>query len=61
MKKIFLSMLFAALLTGTAAHAEVIGEVLSTDIGTLIDWEPIKSYNINDYFIYKIIHQTSYL
>ncbi len=53
MKKIFLSMLFAALLTGTAARAEVIGEVLSTDIGTLIDWEPIKSYNINDYTYIK--------
>ncbi|MBQ4087749.1 MAG: hypothetical protein IJC78_05835 [Clostridia bacterium] len=31
------------------AHAGIIGEVITTDIVTYIDEQPIESYNINDY------------
>ena len=54
MKKVILMLAaVCAASMGVCAHAEVIGEVLSTDIGTLIDFEPIKSYNINDYTYIK--------
>jgi hypothetical protein len=54
MKKIIVFFaVIVTLLLGTCVHAEIIGEVLSTDIGTLIDFEPIKSYNINDYTYIK--------
>lgn len=48
MKKLFL-ILAVAVLSAVPARAEVIGEVLSTDIVTFIDGSPIKSYNYNDY------------
>lgn len=50
MKKLA-SIIFASavIFVAPAASAEITGEVLSTDIGALIDYEPIKSYNINDY------------
>lgn len=52
-KKVMLIAAVFAASMGMCAHAEVIGEVLSTDIGTLIDFEPIKSYNINEYTYIK--------
>lgn len=54
MKKImaFLAVI-CTLSLGTCVKAEITGEVLSTDIGTLIDFEPVKSYNINDYTYIK--------
>lgn len=43
------AVLGAAAIFGTAAYADVIGEVLSTDITAYIDEQPIESFNINDY------------
>ncbi len=38
-----------AALVSHSAYADVIGEVLSTDITAYIDEQPIESFNINDY------------
>lgn len=40
------AMLFASLMS-VSAHAAVIGEVYGSDIGVIIDNQPIKSYNID--------------
>lgn len=37
-----------SIISTPASATEIIGEVLSTDIGALIDGQPISSYNIND-------------
>lgn len=50
MKKFFSFLIFViSIFAVSNVSAAVIGEVLYTDIGTLIDDNPIKSYNINDY------------
>lgn len=48
MKKIIL-ILGILLCLSTAVHAQIVGEVLSTDITAFIDEQPIESFNINDY------------
>lgn len=48
-KLLFFIILLIGLFSVPTASAAVIGEVLSTDIGSLIDDQPIESYNINDY------------
>lgn len=42
-------VLGAAVVFANSAYADVIGEVLSTDITAYIDEQPIESFNINDY------------
>ena len=49
MKKLITAVFFVFMLISADVYAGVIGEVLTTDIGTLIDDSPIESYNINDY------------
>lgn len=48
MKKL-LAAFFISVLAAVPAHAEIIGEVLTTDIAAFIDSSPIESYNYNDY------------
>jgi len=48
-KKILWILIILTGIGATNVYADVIGEVLCTDIGTLIDDSPIESYNINDY------------
>lgn len=48
MKKIIL-ILGILLCLSTAVHAQIVGEVLSTDITAFIDEQPIESFNINGY------------
>lgn len=47
--KFLCTFMLTYILCATSVYAGVIGEVLHTDIGTLIDDSPIESYNINDY------------
>ena len=48
MKKIIL-LLGILLCLSTVVHAQIVGEVLSTDITAFIDEQPIESFNINGY------------
>ena len=47
MKKIILAIAAFAALSISASAAEVTGSILSTDIGTLIDGAPCKTYNVD--------------
>lgn len=49
MKKLFSALLIIICMCVTSVSAEIIGEVLCTDIGALIDDSPVESYNIKDY------------